>query len=150
MSGLGSIKYNVLSQNRIHNLTFVWDKMISLDGNCAPYLQYTHARAKSILRKNEDKPTDKYIITENIEIDLIKKILDFPDTLKTALEADMPHHIAIYTYELATLFNSFYNSNQVLKSEEKIKNLRIKLIEIISKILKTSLNLLVIDAPEKM
>jgi arginyl-tRNA synthetase len=150
ISGIGSIKYNVLSQNRVHNITFIWDNMISLDGNCAPYLQYTHARARSILRKNTESLSDKFEITESIESSLVKKILDFPDVLKNSQETNMPHHVAIYIYELATIFNTFYNSYPVLKSSGDVKNTRLKLVDMVSKILKISLNLMTIEAPEKM
>jgi len=150
ISGLGSVKYNILSQNRIHNITFIWDNMIALEGNSAPYLQYTHARANSILNKNTDKISLNFEFTEDIEKTLFKKILNFPDTLVEAFNTNMPHHIATYIYELATIFNRFYNSAQILKTEGNIKNTRITLVRLSENILKCGLNLLVIEAPEEM
>jgi len=155
-SGLGAIKYNILSQNRIHNITFIWDNMISLDGNCAPYIQYTHARACSILRKNylnnsnNLENSNNFEITKEIEKTLIKKILEFPTVLQLAQEMNMPHHIATFIYDLSAIFNKFYNSYPVLKSENKIKNTRLALVQLVSHILKIGLNLLVINAPEEM
>jgi len=150
LSGLGAVKYNILSQNRIHNITFEWDKMITLDGNSAPYLQYTHARALSVLGKNNVEVTDGMNIENCQEKDLLFAIFDFPDILNRSLEEDKPHHIAIYLYNLATLFNSFYNTCPIIKSKESSRNLRLALTAKVAEVIKIALNLLVIEAPDEM
>ena len=150
--GLGALKYFDLSHNRHSDIVFKWDEALSFDGNTGPYLQYAHARFRSILRKLDE--SEKKI--ENIELDSLERnllvyILYFPEIIEDALEGFMPNILANYLYELAQLANNFYHSHPVLQEENKEKQqFRIALIEAFAATLAKGLDLLGIAAPEKM
>jgi arginyl-tRNA synthetase len=158
--GLGAIKYNDLSQNRLTDITFNWDKMLSFNGNSAPYLQYTCARINSLSeRYNKSYPLDRFnpfektdfdLLKENIEKDIMRQLLKFPEAIENSAKENTPHLIALYLYELASVFNSFYNTLPILKSEKKLAKARIALSHSVAIVLKNGLNLLGIEAPEKM
>ena len=158
--GLGAIKYNDLSQNRITDITFNWDKMLSFDGNSAPYLQYTYARIKSLRKKYNnlykldrvnilDKP-DFSLLKEDIEKDIMRQLIKFPEAVESAARENSPHLIALYIYELASLYNNFYNSVPILKAEKNIAKARIYLSKSVAIIIRNGLNLLGIDTLKKM
>lgn len=149
--GLGAIKYNDLSQNRTSDISFDWDKMLSFEGNSGPYLQYTYARLKSILRKAGRIPKGNINTVEN-ENDqaLIIKLAEFPDVLHRTADVYQPNYLANYLYELSKEINSFYHSEPVLYSEPGARSLRLNLVKVSSRVLKTGLNLLGIDTVEKM
>lgn len=154
--GIGAIKYNDLKEHRHNNIVFDWDKMIDLKGQSAPYIQYTYARIQSILRKVEFKKDDfRKIKIKNldsdIEINLMKKNLVFPDILKLSAENYLTSYLANYLYELAVMLNKFYETTPVLKETNiQLKKERIALIYFSSLILKRGLNLLGIKTVEKM
>ncbi|MDD5710607.1 MAG: arginine--tRNA ligase [Candidatus Colwellbacteria bacterium] len=149
--GIGAIKYNDLSQNRLSDITFDWEKMLSLEGNSGPYLQYTYARLKNILRKARVVPKLKAsALEENRDFAIVMKLAEFPEVLKRASQFYMPHYLANYLYELAKKANSFYQSEPVLSSTPEFRNVRLNLVKETVKILKTGLNLLGIETVEKM
>jgi len=158
--GLGAIKYNDLSQNRLTDITFNWDKMLSFDGNSAPYLQYTYARINSLAEKynkrypldrfNPFEKTDFYLLKEDAEKDIMRQELKFPEAIENSAKENSPHLIALYLYELASLYNSFYNTLPIIKSEKKLAKARISLSLSAAIVIKNGLNLLGIEAPEKM
>lgn len=172
--GIGAVKYNVLSQNRNTNIVFDWDKMLSLDGNSAPYLQYSYARARSILRKgkeqkestaavNEDnhatksrsenlatnqKDSDK--IQERIH-NLISLFPKFPEFLILTAQEYKPNILCNYLYDLAQKFNSFYNTVPVLKTDDQNeREYRLQIVESAAQILKNGLKLLGVEVVEEM
>ncbi len=158
--GLGAIKYNDLSQNRITDITFNWDKMLSFEGNSAPYLQYTYARIKSLRKKYNnlykldrvnilDRP-DFSLLKEDIEKDIMRQLIKFPEAVESAARENSPHLIALYIYELASLYNNFYNSVPILKAEKNIAKARIYLSKSVAIIIRNGLNLLGIDTLKKM
>ena len=149
--GLGAIKYNDLSQNRTSDISFDWDKMLSFEGNSGPYLQYTYARLKSILRKAGRIPKSNINSIEN-ENDqaLALKLAEFPDVLQRTIDAYQPNYLANYLYELSREINSFYHSEPVLYSEPGARSLRLNLVKVSSRVLKTGLGLLGIEVVEKM
>jgi len=154
--GVGSIKYSILYQNRTTDITFDWDKMLSLEGNSAPYLQYTYARAKSILRKVKAvvADTDKKSDPEDVKTktsSLVRFFPKFSEVVSFAAKEYKPNYIGNYLYELSQEFNSFYNSVPVLKAENK-KDIqsRVKIVEAVSQILKNGLDLLGIEVVEEM
>jgi len=158
--GLGAIKYNDLSQNRITDITFNWDKMLSFDGNSAPYLQYTYARINSLNEKYKktyrlnrinilNKP-DFSLLVDKTEKDIMRQLIKFPEAVENAARENSPHFIALYIYELASLYNNFYNSAPILKSEKNIAKARIYLSKSVAIITKNGLNLLGIDTLKKM
>jgi len=153
MMGIGAVVYGILSQNRKMNMVFDWDKMLSFEGNSAPYIQYTHARAKSVLRKAEtdavDLPEEIGSLTEKERI-LIGTLLQFSTVLQEAMESNMPHKIATYLYELSQDFNAFYNSDPILKAPEPEKTLRLALTSFTASVLKTGATLLTLRVPDRM
>ena len=152
--GVGSIKYNILHQNRISNITFDWDKMLSFEGNSAPYLMYTIARAKSILRKGgidlSDVEKFDLVLSDNLETQVVLDLMMYPDVLKRAYEEFKPNHIANFLYLLAQNFNTLYNALPVLKVEESIRNSRLLLTGAAITVMEDAFRLLGLEVPEKM
>jgi len=149
--GVGAVKYNDLSQNRMSDIIFDWDKMLSFEGNSAPYLQYTYARLKSILRKAKSVPKLNKIILENErDVFLVLKLSEFPEVLERVKETYMPSQLASYLYELAKEVNSYYHSEPVLYSESELRAVRLNIVKAASDVLKSGLGLLGIGTVEKM
>jgi len=152
--GLGAIKYHDLSQNRKKTVTFDWDKMLSLEGNSSPYLQYSYARARSILRKAGAEPgtfRTEGVTLHDEEVRLIKKLAAFSETVEEAAETCYPHVLATYLYELAVQFSAFYGAVQVLgATEQKERDNRLILLQFYSHVMKEGLGLLGISTVEEM
>ena len=155
--GSGAIKYFDLSQNRTSDITFTWDKVLSFEGNTGPYLQYTYVRIMSIFRKLKKENINvenKDIILENmngVERELAVELLRFPQTVVKSYESYRPNIIADYLFDIAKLFNNFYNSNSILKEEnKKVMDARILLAEKTAFILKQGLGLLGINTVDRM
>ncbi len=156
--GIGSVKYNVLSQNRTTNIVFDWDKMLSFDGNSAPYLQYSYARAGSILRKsaniNEvdigDLREDKAKSEEKIRA-LISIFPKYGEAMNMAAREYRPNILCNYLYELAQKFNTFYNSVPVIKVADLAeRKSRLDIVRATAAILKGGLKLLGVEVVEEM
>lgn len=154
MVGIGAIKYFDLSHNRKSDVIFEWEKALSFEGNTGPYLQYTHARLKSILRKAGHtffQPPASSPRLSSVEHRLIFFLTHYPAEIQKALENRSPHIIAFYLYELASVANEFYHALPVLQEEDKIKQaLRLILVTVVAITLKNGLSLLGIEAPEEM
>ena len=151
MVGIGAVKYAILSHNRLTDIAFTWDKMLSLDGNSAPYIMYTYARAKSILRKSETKNT-KFRIQklETEEEDILRRLYQFSEVVEKAGAEYQPNNIATFIYELAQDFNTFYNKLPVLKADGDAKEFRLALVAATAQVIKNGMQLLDIELPEKM
>lgn len=154
--GIGSVKYSILSQNRTTDIVFDWDKMLSLESNSAAYLQYTYARAKSILRK-KDEVVDQTALVKDLEdaskkIELLMRLIPkFEEQIAIAGQEFKPNILCNYLYKLAQDFNSFYNSVPVLKAEKKAdRDFRLKLVSAVSQIMKNGLAMLGIEVVEEM
>jgi len=147
---VGAIKYAMLKNDNDKNIIFSWEHSLNFEGDSGPYLQYSYARASSILKKLKNKRTSKYDIPKinESELKLIKLISNFPETLKKASQTLDPSLIANYSFQLAQSFNEFYHSSQVLGSEEE--TFRLKLVESFRNTLKNSLNLLGIEVMDEM
>ena len=152
--GLGAVKYADLSQDRTLDYVFSWDKMLAMQGNTAPYLQYAVARISSIFRKVERSTEDSFTHARPTKSDaerkLSRKLLFFPLALKQATRELKPHFLCTYLYELATEFSSFYNQEKVMIDDVEAKDLRLLLCASTQSVLKTGLNLLGIDTLEEM
>ena len=152
--GLGAVKYADLSQDRTLDYVFSWDKMLAMQGNTAPYLQYAVARISSIFRKVERSTDDSFSQARPPESDaerkLSRKLLFFPLALKQATKELKPHFLCTYLYELATEFSSFYNQEKVMIDDVEAKELRLLLCASTQSVLKTGLNLLGIDTLAEM
>jgi len=146
----GAIIFSDLGQNREDNISFTWDKALSFDGYSAPYLQYTYARARSILRKEEPKHFEFKKFSTEEERGLAFKLSLFKDEVVKSKETFHPHIIARYIFDLSQTFNNFYNTTPVINSLPEEKGLRLLLVEKTSIVIKTGLSLLNIKAPERM
>ena len=153
--GIGALKYNDLSQNRNSDIVFDWDKMLSFEGNSGPYLQYTYARLKSILRKaskveggaGDFDPTP---LVDEASLDIILKLIMYPEVIQAVTENYFPHYLSSYLYDLARAMNSYYENEPILKAEPALRDARLHLITAVSDVLRTGLGLLGIGVVERM
>jgi arginyl-tRNA synthetase len=158
--GLGAVKYNDLSQNRLTDITFNWDKMLSFEGNSAPYLQYTYARISSVIEKYKKEnrlgsllPSKKpqfELLREPAEKDILRQLIKYPQAIESAAKENGPHLVALYIYNLASSYNTFYNSFPILKTDKELMKARLALSEAVAIVIKNGLGLLGIDVLEKM
>ena len=152
--GLGAVKYADLLPNRQSDYVFSWDKMLALQGNTAPYLQYAYARIRSIFRKSETSNIEHR--TSNIElkapeeIALAKHLLDFGLTLEAVAEEYRPNFLCNFLFELAGKFTSFYENCPVLKAEAAVRDSRLALCDLTARVLKQGLDVLGIEVVEQM
>lgn len=153
---LGALKYFILKVDPKKNMLFNPEESIDFNGNTGPFIQYTHARIKSVLRKAEEKQIK--FITDFIlpdisqkERDLLKTITLFPDVVKEAGNTYSPAVIANYCYELVKEYNQFYHDHSILaESDEAKRNFRLILSSTVAKVAKTGMGLLGIHMPERM
>jgi arginyl-tRNA synthetase len=150
--GIGAVKYADLSQYRMTDYVFSWDRMLSLQGNTAPYLQNAYVRTRSIFRKaGEPGPKiDKLTLTDRSEINLAKRLCQFAEIVPQVLNDFRPNILANYLFELANSFHAFYEACPVLKSEEPVRSSRLALCDLSGRVLQHGLDLLGIKVPEKM
>ena len=150
--GIGAVKYADLSQYRTTDYVFSWDRMLSLHGNTAPYLQNAYVRIRSIFRKSgEAAPKiDNLILSQPAEIDLAKRVCQFAEIVPQVLNGFRPNILANYLFELANSFHAFYEACPVLKSGEPARSSRLMLSDLTARVLQRGLDLLGIKVPEKM
>jgi arginyl-tRNA synthetase len=151
--GIGAVKFAELSQGRLTDYVFSWDRMLALQGDTAPYLQYSHVRIRSIFRKLDspfDASTAEIHLNEEAEIHLVRLLVRFGEVLPTILDDFRPNLLANYVLELARAFHSYFEACPVLKAEEPIRSSRLALCELTSRTLKQGLYLLGINVPERM
>ena len=153
--GIGALKYVDLSSNRTQDYVFDWDRMLSFDGNTAPYLLYVIARINSIFKKAEvslsDSSLEEYFAVESdYEIQLARKLIQFPITLNQTLSDLRPHFLSTYLFELAGAYNTFYNNEKVIDPDSSIQQRRLSLCHRTHTVLSLGLNLLGITTVERM
>jgi arginyl-tRNA synthetase len=150
--GIGAVKYFDLSQYRMTDYVFSWEKMLSLQGNTAPYLQNAYVRIRSIFRKaGESAPKIGNLVLESpAEINLAKRLCQFAEIVPQVLNDFRPNILANYLFELANSFHAFYETCPVLKSEEPARSSRLALCDLAGRVLQRGLDLLGIKVPEKM
>ncbi len=150
--GIGAVKYADLSQYRMTDYIFSWDRMLSFQGNTAPYLQNAYVRIRSIFRKagEEFVPAKTLTLTAPEEKNLATRLCQFGEVVPTVLNDFRPNILANYLYELANSFHAFYEACPVLKSEEPSRSSRLALCELSARVLAKGLDLLGIKVPEKM
>ncbi|MEX2607841.1 MAG: arginine--tRNA ligase [Kiritimatiellia bacterium] len=154
--GIGSIKYADLSQNPQSLVTFTWEKAMALDGNSAPYLQYAHARIRSVLDKYaeqfpEGKPAEApFALPEPLERELGLKIARFPEAALVAARTYRPNFMADYLFDLAQTYSTYHQSIPFLRAEPGVRESRMRLIRLVADTLKTGLGLLGIEAPDRI
>jgi arginyl-tRNA synthetase len=150
--GISAVKYYDLSQYRMTDYIFSWDRMLSFQGNTAPYLQNAYVRIRSIFRK----AGEEFVAPESItlsaaeERNLARKLCQFAEVVPAVLNDFRPNLLANYLYELANAFHAFYEACPVLKSEEPARSSRLALCELTGRVLAKGLELLGIKVPEKM
>lgn len=152
--GIGAVKYADLSQSRIKEVVFDWNRILSLDGDSAPYLQYAYTRTRSILCKSGDPQfTARHatLLAAPEEQTLLKHIARFPDSIVAAAQTYEPHRICHRLYRLAQDFSAFYDRIPVLKAESaELRSARLSLVEMTGKVLQLGLGLLGIETAERM
>lgn len=151
--GVGAVVFQELFNNRIKDYVFSWDRTLSFEGETGPYVQYTHARANSLLEKGEfdlKEEIDYSLLKEEDEINLIRLLYNFPEAVLDALEKYEPSFITRHVVEVAKAFNKFYNSCPILSADEELKKARLNLVYAAKTVIKTALSLLGIAAPNKM
>lgn len=151
--GIGAILFQELFNQRIKDYTFNWDRTLSFEGETGPYVQYSHARANSLLVKGGfsiEETADFSLLTNEDEINIIRLIYDFPNTIVDSMEKNEPYFITRQIVEIAKAFNKFYNSTPIIVEDSKLKNSRLALVYSVKTVLNTGLGLLGIEAPDKM
>jgi arginyl-tRNA synthetase len=150
--GIGAVKYAELSQYRMTDYVFSWDKLLALQGNTAPYLQNAYVRIQSIFRKAGAAigTVDKLILRDAAEINLAKRLCQFAEIVPQVLNDFRPNILANYLFELANSFHAFYEACPVLKSEEPGRSSRLALCHLTARVLYRGLDLLGIKVPEQM
>ncbi|MES2572066.1 MAG: arginine--tRNA ligase [Verrucomicrobiota bacterium] len=152
--GIGAVKYADLLPSRQNDYVFSWDKMLSLQGNTAPYLLYSYVRIRAIFRKaaleNASEAPLVIALSEPAELDLAKKLFLFGEVLPQVLVDYRPNILANYLFELASTFHGFFEACPVLKAEPAVRTMRLALCGITARVLARGLDLLGIDVPERM
>jgi arginyl-tRNA synthetase len=153
--GLGAVKYADLLPNRQSDYVFSWDRMLALQGNTAPYLQYAYARIKSIFRKlgetsNRQPPTSNLQLLAPEELALARHLLNFGLTLEAVAEEYRPNFLCNFLYELAGKFTAFYENCPVLKADDATRVSRLLLCDLTARVLKQGLEVLGIETVEQM
>ena len=152
--GLGAVKYADLLPNRQGDYVFSWDKLLSFQGNTAPYLQNAYVRIRAIFRKAAEAgittQSGAVNLTEPAELALVKKLAQFGETLPAILDDHRPNLLCNYLFELANAYHSFYEACPVLKADEPARSSRLALSDATARTLKTGLGLLGIEVPERM
>jgi len=148
--GTGAIIFNDLKNDRVKDVPFSWENALNMNGDSGPYLQYTHVRIASILRKSKEKPSNLSSLQENEEIALAKHILLFNDTLAQVVKHNKPHILARWLLDLAQLFNTYYQKHKVIQENKEIEQARLSLLQIVKENLSLGLKLLGLNSPEEM
>ena len=151
--GIGAVKYLELSQHRLTDYKFSWDKMLAFQGNTAPYLQYSYVRTRSIFRKLEGSTPElvgPYQLTEDAERWLALTLSRFAEVVPAVLEDFRPNLLATYLFTVAQAFHSFFEACPVLRAEGQVRATRLALCEATSRTLKTGLGLMGIRTTERM
>ena len=151
--GIGAILWSVLYNNRIKDVSFSWDKILNFDGETAPYVQYTHARCCSVLRKGSDSygtDPDASLLDDPYSKALLTAIEAFPNAVQSAAEKYEPYVVSRAIVAIASAFNKFYYEQRIMADDPAVRNARLALTDATRQVLKNGLNLLGIQAPERM
>ncbi|MCH2225191.1 MAG: arginine--tRNA ligase [Crocinitomicaceae bacterium] len=149
--GMGGLKYYLMKVDPKKRMMFNPEESVELNGNTAPFIQYTHARIKSLLRKADDVNSFSSVAINSEEKEIIKLLNEFPTIVKEAGNNHSPALIANYTYDLVKLYNQFYQTYFILKEEnQEIKEMRLILSRNVAKVIQLGMRLLGIDVPERM
>ncbi|MEG0498813.1 MAG: DALR anticodon-binding domain-containing protein, partial [Alistipes sp.] len=156
MVGMGALKYFILKVDPKKTMLFDPRESIDFNGNTGPFIQYTHARICSILRKAQEAAIDfdgAAVQTDYLpeEIALVKLLADYPSAVAAAGENCAPSMVGAYAYELAKQFNGYYHDHSILKEERAdVRRMRLQLVQQVARVIRTSMALLGIEVPERM
>ncbi|ADL52480.1 arginine--tRNA ligase [Clostridium cellulovorans] len=150
--GIGAMIFTYLKNSREKDIVFDWKEMLSFEGETGPYVQYTYARAKSILRRigEGSGECDYTLLSSKEEFELAKSLEGLQAAIFQAIEKLEPSIVTRYVIEVSKAFNKFYNACQITTAEDSVKNARLKLVSATTVVIKNALNLLGIDAVEQM
>jgi arginyl-tRNA synthetase len=151
--GIGAIKYADLSTERMRDYVFDWERMLASEGNTGPYLQYAHARIRSIFRRGETAPPPPGgvpLLGEAEERALALQLLRFPEAVEATAEGYSPSKLCAYLFDLASAFTAFYEARRVLVDDEAVRTSRLGLCDLTARVLEQGLSLLGMEAPEQM
>jgi arginyl-tRNA synthetase len=151
--GVGAVKYADLSTERIRDYVFDWDRMLAFEGDTGPYLQYAHARIRSIFRRAQvapPAPGTVPLLGEPQERALALQLLGFAAAVEATAETYSPSKLCTYLFDLATTFTGFYEARRVLVEDQAVRTSRLGLCDLTARVLERGLSLLGIEAPEQM
>ncbi len=152
--GVGAVVFDTLSSARIKDIVFSFDRVLNFDGETGPYVQYTHARCASLLRRAKEdwaKAAPDYTALDNAEaFAAAKLLLSFPETVRRACDKNEPYLITRHIIELASAFNRFYYEHRVIDDDAAKTAARLYLSQAVKQVIKTGLWLIGVDAPERM
>lgn len=151
--GIGAVIFQELFNQRIKDYVFSWERTLSFEGETGPYVQYTHARINSLLEKGnfdiEDK-VDYALLSSEEEINITRLLYDFPKVVVDSMEKNEPFFITRHIVEIAKAYNKFYNSSPIITDDEELKKARLMISFATKTVIKTGLDLLGMEAPERM
>jgi len=151
--GIGAVIFTDLSTRRVKDVNFEWEKVLTFEGETGPYLQYTHARACSVLRKaNQPMRADADCspLTQDDEFDLVRLLTDYPAVLRRAAEHYEPFFVTDYLLTLSERFNKYYHNYRILIDDAAVRQARLLLVKSVQTVIQSGLNVLGIKAPEEM
>ena len=151
--GVGAVVFSDLSSNRIKDVSFSWDEILNFDGETGPYVQYTHARTSSLLKRaeeNVDIGFDASLLSSKEEFQLVKTLYLFPDKLVAAMDELEPSIITRYLVDLAQDFNRFYHEHPILVEDKDLRQARLALVLAVKYALANGLKLIGLNAPERV
>ncbi len=150
--GIGAVVYSAVAQSRINDIVFSYDKVLSFEGETGPYIQYTHARCCSVLKKqNSDiKDIDYSLLTGDEEMEIIKLLENYPAVIKNAAKDYQPCYISRFLISLCSAFNKFYFDNRIISDDPSLTSARILLTKKVRDTIRSGLYLIGLKAPEAM